>query len=83
MTYQMTLPSVFPYYAVGDQLLIRDWVLLLINTSARDDTPFGSSFAVTVELGGGKWRLWLSEVSANYLAKHSNANIVSLHGVRE
>jgi hypothetical protein len=77
MIYQMTLPSVFPYYAEADQLLIRGWILLLIDTGTRDDTPFGSSFAVTVELGS-TWRLWLSETSAKYLAKHSNVNIYDI-----
>lgn len=69
MTYELTLPNAFPWKFQSDRTTIRYLVRKLIETN-RDDAPFGSSFAVTVDAGEGQWNLWLSDVSKNYLVAH-------------
>jgi len=66
MSYQTTLPRVFPYcYALSPDD-VRGYVTVLISKH-RTDVPQGSSFAVTVDNWDGTWNLWLSSVSRKFL----------------
>lgn len=65
-TYSSTLPLVFPYVSILTHHEAREAVRALMDKD-RIDVPQGSSFALTVDLWNGKWKLWLSETSMYFL----------------
>lgn len=65
MTYQRTLPVVFPYAIRATPAKIRTLAYLLLQDN-RSDVRNGSSFAITVE-HRDQWNLWLSNSSYRFL----------------
>lgn len=65
-TYSSTLPLVFPYVSYLTHDEAREAVTALMDKD-RIDVQQGSSFALTVDLWNGKWKLWLSETSMYFL----------------
>lgn len=69
MTYQSTLPQIFPYVIYVTRKEANELIGILTSAD-RTDVPNGSSFALTVDgylHGDGYWRLWLSRASADHL----------------
>jgi hypothetical protein len=67
MTYRSTLSQAFPYVVEADREVVNASVVVLM--SPHEQTPDGSSFAVTVDAPPGRANLHLSDASLRLLQR--------------
>ncbi len=82
MTYQTTLPHVFPFVTELDRVEAGDLIEALLATDARH--PTGSSFAVTVDgVDLRQVKLWLSVTSLARLRETFEGHRLHVRGTKE